>query len=342
MAVGRFVPWGAVVGIILAVGAVAHAGGALRTVAFSPRGGLVAAGGDGGRVVWWDPRRERVLADTHRHRGAVRCVRFSPNGRWLASAGDDRRIGLWDARTRRCLRWLRGHTAAVTALAFAPDGRTLYSTGSDRTVRAWSVPAGRLLHLWRKFMTEDVTRVGGLAVSRSGLLLVGTGSELDGREITCTGDVQAWRLPGGRQAWNGDAAHLGCVHDLRLAPRGRWFVTSEMHESARTGFQMQENLPSESQLGEARLWNLATGKSVRLFQKGLSYAPAIAFAADDRLAVGQDDGSVAIFPTDGGKPVRVGMPGAWVTGLAFSPAEDALAVVDEKGGIHLIRTAGGS
>ncbi|WP_190344782.1 WD40 repeat domain-containing protein [Streptomyces venezuelae] len=115
----------------------------VRTIVFSPDGGLLASGDLGGEIRLWDltsrPTLGRQLVG---HRGPVYGLTFSPDGRLLASAGADGTAQLWDVRTGgpAVALPLTGHTSAVWGVAFSPDGSLLAASGDDGTLRRWVLP----------------------------------------------------------------------------------------------------------------------------------------------------------------------------------------------------------
>src|SRR5947209_4969541 len=69
--------------------------GRVFSVAFSPDGKTLAAGGWDGSIRLWDVATSKELRQFVGHKGWVKSVAFSPDGRTLISAGRDRDIHIW-------------------------------------------------------------------------------------------------------------------------------------------------------------------------------------------------------------------------------------------------------
>ncbi|MCZ7544975.1 MAG: hypothetical protein M5R40_16275 [Anaerolineae bacterium] len=70
-------------------------GAAVRTMAFSPGGELLAIGGRFRIVEVWNLRASTRLATLQDPLSDIRSVAFSPDGRVLAGAGSDGVVRLW-------------------------------------------------------------------------------------------------------------------------------------------------------------------------------------------------------------------------------------------------------
>lgn len=85
--------------------------GAVRTVAVSPDGKLLASGSSDRTVLLWDVARLQPLSKPiAAHAAGVLSVDFSPDGQWLVSSGDDGQIIRWELDTQA---WLSGACGVV-------------------------------------------------------------------------------------------------------------------------------------------------------------------------------------------------------------------------------------
>lgn len=120
----------------------------LRSVAFSPRGRILAYANTDFEVPIWDVESNVKLAGlTENIKGegyAIHAVAFSPDGSLLASAGS-RVIKIWDLQTEKAILKWEAHAPYITSIAFSPDGKLLASAGWDRVVKLWDVQTGKLV-----------------------------------------------------------------------------------------------------------------------------------------------------------------------------------------------------
>jgi RNA polymerase sigma factor (sigma-70 family) len=71
-----------------------------RSLAFSPDGRTVAAGGPDGKVRLWDARTGEPIETLAGHAAEVHAVAFSPDGKTLASVSQDQTVRLWPIEER--------------------------------------------------------------------------------------------------------------------------------------------------------------------------------------------------------------------------------------------------
>jgi WD40 repeat protein len=122
----------------------------VRSVSFSPKGDMVAAGCWNGKIHFMDAAAGQIKSSVRGHSASVNCVDFSPDGLTIASGSgsgfeNDNSVRVWDVKTGKQLWQLRAHKNPVSSVYFSPDGTKIASGSLDRTVLIWDAASGEQL-----------------------------------------------------------------------------------------------------------------------------------------------------------------------------------------------------
>jgi WD40 repeat protein len=94
------------------------------SIAFSPDGKVLAAGGEDKIVRIWDVQTGTCLGRLQGHLNQVRSVLFSPDGHTLISGSEDGIIKLWNTETAQCIMTLRSDRLYERLNIFSVTGLT--------------------------------------------------------------------------------------------------------------------------------------------------------------------------------------------------------------------------
>jgi WD40 repeat protein len=193
----------------------------ISSVAFSPDGRFVVAGGRGGdapSISLWEAATGKRLGSFSEVRGVisspgvVSSVAFSPNGRLILAASDDQTVKVWDATSGQKVRSFKGRTLPIGAVALSPDGRL--ALVGDANVHLWETASGKHLR------TFDVrsSHGGPTAVAFSG----------EGRFAVAAGifGTKMWDIATGEEQQPNPNPAWSVVSPVALSPDGRRVVSA--------------------------------------------------------------------------------------------------------------------
>ena len=207
---------------------------------------------------------------------------------------------------------LGGHTDSVSGVAFNPDGSLLASSSHDGTVRLWNPSSGRLV----RALHADPKSVSAVAFSTNGQVLATANKN---------GTVGLWEVASG---------HAEKPLDGQQAS-----VTS-------VAFSRDDRLADGSADGTVQIWNARSRQALQTIRspKATQMVTSVAFDPSGRtLAVGRDDGSVALYNSTTGEPadpISKDTQGK-IFAVAFSPTKRLLATSSIDGTIKLWDTGNG-
>jgi WD40 repeat protein/serine/threonine protein kinase len=235
------------------------------------------------------------------HAKSVEAVDLSGDGRIGISGGGDGTVRLWDLDGGTCLRVLEGHQHMVESVCLSDDGQRALSSSRDGTVRLWDLDTGRCLHI--------LERTRGLTYHSSPVRF-----SPDGRQAVVGGQdgrIRYWNLETGAPtrelrstAWGIDDMCVGDDDHLVVAVKGGemdvWGLAASQSVARLRGEgnglvaarTRSVSLSADGRFAlsgddeRIRLWNVATGKIVRTFDRPPPDGfHRIRMTADGRFAV---------------------------------------------------------
>jgi WD40 repeat protein len=303
---------------------------AATSIAYSPDGKVLAAGGADNRIRLLDAATGKELRRLAGHQprtfnpmrdkkgafdllvgsvgeGNVTSLAFSPDGKTLASGGWDDTVRLWDVTTGKELRRLFAHQALVARVAFSGDGKVLASRGGlDGVLRLWDPGTGAQLHAvqglskvnpWRFY------REAALAIAPDGKTVAASTRKAIVSYDVATGKATA-QWPGYRD----------CMY-LAYSPDGKLLASGGLDDAKKEQYSL-------------RIWDVAAHKEqVRCVLPKNEPPTCFAFSPEaDRLVAAVAEADTFIFDVKSGKVLQR-LPHFWAARVAYAPDGKSVASV---------------
>ena len=306
--------------------------GSIRTMAFSPDGGVLATGDTNSEIWLWQSAFSPTSGDIKAHISTLQghenwvcSVAFSPDGKRIVSGSADRTVRVWDVQSGECLQTLVGHENWVMSVAFSPDGLQIVSGSADRTVRVWDAQSGECL----RSLTGHGHGVWSVAFSPDGSQIVSGSADRTIRLWDAQWDAQSdaqWdaqrdtqrnaQVEQGKAKKNSTKKKNSTnsnkpLQVLKGHEHGVWTVAFSPDG---------KTLASGSADQTVRVWDIATGECEQTFAGHSNWVWIVAFSPDGKtLASGSADRTVRVWDLVAKQGLRV-LSGHnnWVWSVAFS------------------------
>jgi WD40 repeat protein len=291
-------------------------------VAFGPAGLPFATGGQDTTIRLWDATTGALLfgMETGSAGSDARPVAFSPDGTWLASGSRKGTIQMWNLATSEAKTIATADNRGVVSLAFLKDGDSLVSSGS-RSERTGPNSARMIsqIHVWSVATGEKQPgfEIDGKVQGECAIVMSNDRSLLASGhyEKLIVWDVQTRKL---KRVIEGEARthYGGRTHSLAVSPDNRllaaitfgsgrskiylWNIETgepllpqiECHSQPVLALDVSPDgtaIVSGSADGTVRLWDAATGKHVRILDKGSGWVRYVQFFPDgEKIALARE------------------------------------------------------
>jgi WD40 repeat protein len=230
---------------------------AIRSLAITPDGEILASGSDDKTIKLWQLKTGRELVTLRGHSKPVNSLAMSQDGEILASGSEDKTLKLWQLSTGLQIGaitlggWFSGDSGCVYAIAISVQEQILVSLSKSGAVKLWNLRTGQEISR----LKGDTSWVQSIAISPNGQLLASGSGDT----------IKLWNLGTGREI-GVLKGHNSWVRTVAFSPHG-------------------QILASGSDDATIKLWHLRTGKELGTLKGHTRPIHSVVFACAGHLAV---------------------------------------------------------
>jgi WD40 repeat protein len=230
---------------------------AIRSLAMTPDGKILASGSDDKTIKLWQLQTGRELVTLKGHSKPVNSLAMSQDGEILASGSEDKTIKLWQLNTGLQVGsitmggWFSGDSGCVYAVAISVQEQILVSLSKSGAVKLWNLRTGQEISR----LKGDTSWVQSIAISPDGQLLASGSGDT----------IKLWNLGTGREL-RVLTGHNSWVRTVAFSPNG-------------------QILASGSDDATIKLWHLRTGRELGTLKGHTRPIDSVVFASVGDRAV---------------------------------------------------------
>ena len=196
---------------------------------------------------------------------------FAPTGEYFATGSSEGTVYVWNLKQPEHPIRLKGHTDYVYRTTFSWDGKRLVSGASDKTARVWDVELGKEI---TRLPMEESDTAWGFVFSPCGSLIAGSLNN----EICLWCAKQFTKVLSIPQPEKNKQ-----TFPLAFSPCGQYLAAATSWQEG------SENMA-------IRIWGVATGEQVHVFQGHNSLVQSLVFSPNGTmLACGCDNGTILVW-----------------------------------------------
>jgi hypothetical protein len=226
------------------------------------------------------------------------------------TGGLDNTARLWEVATGKEVRRFVGHSESVESVVISRGGEYVLTGSGDNTARLWNSATGKEV---RQFVGHS-RGVAAVALSRDGKHVLTGGND---------GTARLWEAATGKEVRQFVGQSGERVANL-ISSDGTKRVTlaSAPTDAAAVAFSSDgKHVLVGGDDGVTRLWEAATGKEVRKFERHAGGVSSLALSPDDKyLVTGSNANTARLWEVETGKVLQLFEGHSdWVHSVAISP-----------------------